>query len=119
MTAATEVAAYGMHGIRDIRIPLDQSNGVDRRGDYSDECSGVRPAKYAIVAAEAVRHAEKRSGIGIGSHKTGCDPHDGDRRIQCLPLASVPGAKPRKINRQFHDRPGKLSIPLLESMYLI
>jgi len=81
-------------GTLGIRILLDQSNCVDRRGDGSDECSRVRPTKDTIVAAEAVRRAEGRSGIGIGSHKTGCDPHDDDCGNPVLALGELSWKEP-------------------------
>jgi hypothetical protein len=81
-------------GTLSIRIPLDQSNGIDRRGDYSDECSCVRPAEDTIVAAETVRRMEGRSCIGIGSDKTGCDPHNGDCGNPVLALGELSRKEP-------------------------
>jgi len=76
-------------GTLGVGILFDQANGVDRCGDCRYECSRVRPAKDTIVAAEAVRRAEGRSCIGIGSDKTGCDPRNDDCGNPVLALGEL------------------------------
>ena len=75
-------------------VLLDQSNGVNRRGDRGNERSGVRPAKDTIVTAETVRCAEGWSCIGVGSHECRRDSHDGDSRYSVLALGKFSGKEP-------------------------
>lgn len=77
-----------------VGVLLDQSNGVNRRGDRGNECSGVRPAKDTIVTTEAVRRAKRWSCIGIGSHECRRDSHDGDSRYPVLALDKFSGKEP-------------------------
>ncbi len=70
-------------GLR-VGILFDETDRIDRRWNGGDKCSGIRSAKDAIKATEAVRSPEVWSAVRVGSDECRRYTHDSDGRKPVL-----------------------------------